>query len=274
MIADLHVHTVLSDGKLNLREIQAQAAAIGVDWVVAADHDLLVSQPVHFDHRHSSRRIYAVEVTAQEKGEDVHVLGYFKYSPGHEFSEFLRSQRYLWGQRFKKVFWKLNFRDWFPSHFDIQAFQSVLDSLSKKQFRSRPDIYREMFAKGKPYHMSGGRFPSLKETIGTINDNGGLSVLAHPGMGELGTSFTPEAVVAAKREWGLRGVEVYSPFHTPEMAAEYRKCAQDSDLVITGGSDFHCGQWQAVVHSEGRGGLGFNYVEGEELDRFLGVLFD
>ena len=38
---------------------------------------------------------------------------------------------------------------------------------------------------------------------------------------------------------GLAGLEVFYPEHTPEHQARYLKLAQEHDLLITGGSDFH-----------------------------------
>lgn len=271
MRADLHVHTKWSDGRLTFPEVQAKAAPLGIDWLIAADHD---STGCMCDTRHTRRPILAVEVTALHDGEDVHVLGYFKYAYTEEFDWFLSSQRFMWGQRFKKVYGGSKKFGKPPYRFDQAGLQSLIDCIAAYEKSSRPDVYRKWFARGRPYHMSGGRFPSLAEAIRLIYDNHGLSVLAHPGMGELGARIPSAIVETACRKWGLRGVEVYTPFHSPEVTAEYRKLAQDLGLLITGGSDFHCDQWQAVVAKEGRGGLGASYVEGEEFDRFLDVLFD
>ncbi len=63
-------------------------------------------------------------------------------------------------------------------------------------------------------------------------------MLAHPASlrmpaRELG------AFVQRLAAWGLRGIEVHRPEHTPERRAALARLARANGLVATGGSDFH-----------------------------------
>ena len=40
-------------------------------------------------------------------------------------------------------------------------------------------------------------------------------------------------------EWGIQGMEVYSPAHKGAVGRKYKEMAQKFGLVGTGGSDFH-----------------------------------
>ena len=40
-------------------------------------------------------------------------------------------------------------------------------------------------------------------------------------------------------EYGLQGIEVYYPTHTPDDIERYLQLAKEYDLVVTGGSDYH-----------------------------------
>jgi predicted metal-dependent phosphoesterase TrpH len=71
------------------------------------------------------------------------------------------------------------------------------------------------------------------EVIDQVHDAGGAIVLAHPG--HAGMTHLVPAFVAL----GLDGVEVYYSDHTEDMRSELLQLAQQYDLIVTGGSDFH-----------------------------------
>lgn len=77
-----------------------------------------------------------------------------------------------------------------------------------------------------------------REAIRLVVDSGGAPVLAHPvslrmPRRELG------AYVHRLAGWGLRGIEVHRPDHTPARRDELRGIARRLRLVAAGGSDFH-----------------------------------
>ena len=64
-------------------------------------------------------------------------------------------------------------------------------------------------------------------------------MLAHPFTLGLGSAFALRNLVIELKGLGLAGLEVYYSEHTPEQEALYLKLAQELDLLITGGSDYH-----------------------------------
>ncbi len=77
-----------------------------------------------------------------------------------------------------------------------------------------------------------------REAIALVVESGGAPVLAHPASlrmppRELG------AFVHRLASWGLRGIEVHRPEHTPERRDQLRGIARRLGLVEAGGSDFH-----------------------------------
>lgn len=57
----------------------------------------------------------------------------------------------------------------------------------------------------------------------------------HPGNNVREDDTLPDQVPGC----GIRGIEVYSTYHTQEQARCYREKAEEKDLLITCGSDFH-----------------------------------
>ena len=73
------------------------------------------------------------------------------------------------------------------------------------------------------------------EVIQAITAAGGVPVIAHPAhSGPAAVKRIPEFV-----GYGLRGVEVYYPHHSPEEVEMLLGLCREYDLLATGGSDFH-----------------------------------
>ena len=74
---------------------------------------------------------------------------------------------------------------------------------------------------------------SFKEAIDIILRTRGIPVLAHPGLNKK-DYLIPDMV-----KLGLRGLEVFSFSHTPDVTDHYLKLAKEYKLLVTGGSDCH-----------------------------------
>jgi predicted metal-dependent phosphoesterase TrpH len=71
------------------------------------------------------------------------------------------------------------------------------------------------------------------EAISLIHGAGGVSVLAHPGVG------LEESRLERLSDLGLRGIEIWHPQHGPVAVRRLRSLAARHNLLETGGSDFH-----------------------------------
>ena len=75
----------------------------------------------------------------------------------------------------------------------------------------------------------------MKEIIDTIHRNRGTAVLAHPGVNLKGKEFLLEDIL----KLGIDGIEAFSGYHSPEQAAEFYRAAQEHQIIVTCGSDYH-----------------------------------
>jgi len=114
----------------------------------------------------------------------------------------------------------------------------------------RPHVAQALFNRGyvETLQEAFGRFigrdgpayvPRLRltpsEAIQMIAAAGGVPVIAHPAhSGPAAVACIPEFI-----GYGLRGVEVYYPHHSPEKIEMLLELCREYGLLVTGGSDFH-----------------------------------
>lgn len=96
------------------------------------------------------------------------------------------------------------------------------------------NFYWDYCSSGKPYYVHV-KYPTMKETIDRIHQDGGIAVLAHPWK----NFYQKEDLLLKAMEYGIDGIEAYSNYHSPEQNEYYEKFAKEHNLIITCGSDFH-----------------------------------
>ena len=75
--ADLHCHSVVSDGTLTPEALAERAAANGVELWALTDHDEVAGQRRARDaaHAHGMRYLTGAEISVTFAGETVHIVG-------------------------------------------------------------------------------------------------------------------------------------------------------------------------------------------------------
>ena len=96
------------------------------------------------------------------------------------------------------------------------------------------NFYWDFCSQGKPAYAEV-NFISLPKAIKVIEENGGTPVLAHPGNNLKENSVLLETIIAC----GIKGIEVYSSYHSEKQVSFYKEFALKHKLLLTCGSDFH-----------------------------------
>ena len=82
-------------------------------------------------------------------------------------------------------------------------------------------------------------FAQVKDSAQTllqlVRDNGGVPVVAHPGLNFRGREETAGRLL----DRGAAGLEVFNNYHTPEQAVYFTSLALSKGASMTCGSDFH-----------------------------------
>jgi len=124
---------------------------------------------------------------------------------------------------------------------------------AKGYARSKTDAFQRFLGKGCSAYVDRYRLPPA-DCVQLIRAAGGVAVLAHP----LTLGLAPGRLRAAVGELaagGLGGIEVFYPEHTQALRKLYLTLAEEFDLVVTGGSDYHGDANPAIRLGTGFGSL-------------------
>lgn len=241
--ADLHIHSIFSDGTLSPTEIVHKARQAGLAAISLTDHDNVagIEEAQEAAKGSGVEIVSGVELSAIEDGADVHMLGYLVDAESDSLSKHLDIFRNARKIRAEKMVAKLN-----RLGMGI-TIEAVLDKAGNAAV-GRPHVaevlvdeglvfsYEEAFRKyigfgGPAYADKYEISPAL--AVDLIHSACGLAIIAHPGV------YLKENTVKKILESGVDGIESVHPKHGVEAVARFGAIARELGLVETGGSDYH-----------------------------------
>ncbi len=242
-VADLHLHTIFSDGTYTPAELVQEAAKQGLAAIAVADHDTLDGiAPV--SEIASSKKIEvlpAIELSAESDGLEIHLLGYFVDARHQGLQQALITLRKNRIERIYKIVDKLkeiNLQLNAQTVFEIAAGGTVgrlhvaRAMVKEGLVSSQQEAFQKFIGDKGPAYVCNFRL-TPKEAIKLIKDAGGIPVLAHPHV------LHRDDLIPQFVDCGLMGLEVYYPEHTQSMINFYLNLAKGYNLLVTGGSDCH-----------------------------------
>lgn len=265
---DLHLHSNCSDGILTPEKLVLLAHQADLRTIALCDHDTVagVESAVQAGLSHGVEVIPGVELSVCYKEfTDVHLLGYWINTDALQLKRRLNEFAARREMRNREIILLVNER--------LQQEGKELLTVTEVEalaggVMGRPHIARALQLRG---YVSGVEdafsrylvpcdvpkiYWPMEEALTTIQQIGGIAVLAHP------TSMTRDKqllgeLISELRILGLDGIEVYN-----NMAAEHeitflQGLAHRLKLIPTGGSDFH-GISPDDCIGKGRGGMRFS----------------
>jgi hypothetical protein len=240
--ADLHIHTLASDGWFTPEGAVERASRAGLAAISIADHDSIngIRAALWAGKKYGVEVIPGIELSSEFEGHELHILGYFIDWRDKRFRNKVLELQEARADRAKEMLNKLK-----TLNINI-AYNVVLVSaggvvgrphiaqamLERGYVRTRQEAFDKYLNFNKPAYAS--KCPlSFADAIKMIRKVGGISSLAHPvfiGKDEI----LPELV-----DQGLQAIEVYHTKHDKTTTEHYEKLAKKYDLLITGGSDAH-----------------------------------
>jgi predicted metal-dependent phosphoesterase TrpH len=186
--------------------------------------------------------ISGVEISSEGEWGDLHILGYYVDPTSDVLQELMQAMRDARLGRARKMVQRL-------AELGMPLEWEEVQSLAGGDSVGRPHVARALLhrgyvvtlqdafdrylANGGPAHVPRLKVP-LSQVIQTILKAGGVPVLAHPGHYQTALERLPKFV-----GYGLRGLEVYYPDHTPHEIESLLRLCREHDLLATGGTDFH-----------------------------------
>ena len=247
--ADLHCHSVVSDGTLTPEELAARAAANGVQLWSLTDHDEISGQ-----HRaaaaaraHGMRYLTGTEISVTFADQTVHIVG-LGFDP--DDAEMLRGLLATRGGREARA---REMAEGLAMVGIKGAYEGALKYVGNPELISRThfarflvesgvcrdtgEVFRRFLVEGKPGYVSH-RWASLKAAVQWITQAGGAAVIAHPARYRF-TANEEYALFTEFKAHGGIGVEVVTGSHTAAEYVTYGEAAQEFGLAASRGSDFH-----------------------------------
>ena len=249
MKIDLHTHSTYSDGTDKPSELINKALAAGITMIGLTDHDSVSGwQEATKALRSGISLVPGAEISCQTTdGISVHILGLLFDANNTELMNTLEKTRENRHGRMEKIIARIN-----EAGIDI-TMNDVLEQLSdgatlgrphladalvkKGVVTSRDEAFTQMLHNNSKYYVSH-YSPTPEAAIALIKAAGGVSVIAHPMASHRGRTISLETF-GSLIDSGLDGIEVDHRDHSPDEKKQLISLASESNLVMTGASDYH-----------------------------------
>lgn len=248
MLADLHLHSSVSDGTDTPAELVRAVAAAGVTTFALTDHDTTDgwAEAAAASRAHGLRMIPGIEFSTRTRHFSVHLLGYLIDPSSPALTAELEQIRESRRTRASRIVERI------AADYELH-WDDVLANASDGATIGRPHIADALVAKGHAADRGAAfdtilhpRFgyvephyaPDTVDAVRIVRAAGGVPVLAHPGTRGDG-QVIPRERLAQLVEAGLFGLEIDHPENREAAKAELRVLASEFGLAITGSSDYH-----------------------------------
>jgi len=247
--ADLHCHSVVSDGTLTPEALAERASANGVELWALTDHDEIGGQARAAAAAKvcGMRYLSGVEISVTFLHQTVHIVG-LGFDPANPaLTEGLKQTRGGRSQRAKDMaadLARVGIKDAFEG---ALQYAGNPDLISRTHFarhlvetgvcKETNEVFRKYLTEGKPGYVEH-RWATLKDAVGWITGAGGMAVIAHPARYKF-TANEEFALFTEFKGHGGQGVEVVTGSHTAAEYVTYAAAAKDYGLAASRGSDFH-----------------------------------
>ena len=246
---DLHLHSNNSDGSDTPQELLQKVLDANIEIFALTDHDTVAGiSPMKSIVPPNVKFIPGIELTSKARGIKCHILGYNIDENNSTLLELIEK-----GKQLRKI--KLETRiKYLKDVWGIELNKEELDWLKARKSVVKTHVAKVLVDRGlakdnveamKKYiegcKTGNTRFGG-EEAINTIKISGGIPVWAHPLGGEGEEHLGKEEFLSRLKttiECGIQGLECYYSRYTDSEIEFLKDCANNNNLFITGGSDYH-----------------------------------
>ena len=247
--ADLHCHSVVSDGTLTPEALAERAKKNGVELWALTDHDEIGGQQraLAAAKANGMRYLTGTEISVTFIGVTVHIVG-LGFNPDDE-----RMKAGLVKTRGGRRERAMEMSDGLEKVGIKGAFEGALkfvgnpDLISRTHFgrflvetgvcKDTNEVFRKYLTEGKPGYVEH-RWANLKDAVTWIREGGGVAVIAHPARYKFSAN-EEFALFTEFKAHGGQAVEVVTGSHTAAEYVTYAATALEFGLAASRGSDFH-----------------------------------
>ena len=247
--ADLHCHSVVSDGTLTPEQLAERAFANGVRLWALTDHDELGGQERAQLAASALGMDYlpGVEISVSWMGQTIHIVGLGIDAAHAGILEGLRRTREGRGNRAKQMAEQL-LKAGIPGAYEgALHFAGNQELISRTHFarflveqgvcKDTEQVFKRYLVEDKPGYVPH-LWATLDDAVAWIKGSGGAAVIAHPGRYKL-SAMQMDELYKHFKEIGGMAIEVITGSHSPNQYQTYGKIAQHYGFLASRGSDFH-----------------------------------
>lgn len=242
--ADLHLHTIHSDGIRSPLEVVERVAEAKLGIFAISDHDNIAA---YHEVREAARErdltiVSAAELSALLDGVDIHILAYGFDPDDRAIEARLAAFRETRAQRGDRMVEKL-------VTIGIPIRKEQVARIAGEGAVGRPHVARALIESGIvttvqeafdlylrpgcPGYVDKERF-SVEEAVALVHAAGGLTSIAHPSLYPDHRHILPRLL-----DMGIDGIEVFHPDLSDDDRFHYQRIAKERGLIVSGGSDDH-----------------------------------
>ena len=252
--ADLHMHSIHSDGTLPIKKLLDYAKTKRLDIIAVTDHDSTdgVSEAVAYGKEINIRVIPGIELST-----------YFYDEIPEEVRQFSVTQTLNRRNRIYQM--ALNMVNLYGFKIDFERLMKPKGTITRAHLvreinLSNPEyekeyIFNNCLKEGCPGYISSTKL-STWEGIEFLKRNNAIVVIAHP------TLLKKHDILEILNDQ-VDGLEAIYPKNKGNDETIFRKICESRNMIVTAGSDYH-----GIVdysHED----LAFNVLEGIDLEKFL-----
>lgn len=280
-VIDLHVHSNISDGTYTPTKLVEYALKKGLTAMALTDHDTVrgVEEAVKAAEGTGLELIPGVELSAEYRGRDIHILGlYLDYHEERflaylqEFKDAREARNVKMAERLTAHKMPVTVEELREEYGDAVLTRAHFAKFLKKKgfVNSYDEAFMRFLGDDKPCYVPRERI-TPEGAVKLIHEAGGIAVLAHPLLYHLGMDEL-EVLVKQLKDCGLDGIEAIYSMNKGRDERRMKELAEKYNLLITGGSDFHGATKPHIDLGTGQGNLHIPVTFLLEIKKFLKVL--
>ncbi len=267
-LIDLHTHSTESDGTLTPEELMKHAKERGLSAIALTDHDAIsginkarpVADALGLDF------VPGVELSTDYQGQEVHILGYYIDTEQPDFLKQLKEFVDTREKRNEKMAALLK-QEGFDITIDALTAENPDSVITRAHFarylvehgfvKDRETVFAKYLGDGCKCYVPREKITPF-EAIRLIQLGGGLAFFAHPVLCHMNHDRL-RFFIKSLKEAGLSGLEAIYSMNAPGDERNLMRLAEESDLLISGGSDFHGANKPQIQLGTGKGNLRIPY---------------
>ena len=286
---DLHIHSNYSDGLDNIEKILRKANDIGLNTISITDHDTCKAydelENIDYQKLFNGKIMKGIEISSKYKGHKIELLAY-NFDNHHLVNRVIKKDNYRTNKKMREIIGleriklikkmeslglkvdSIYTKNIFDSSFESKIYNSILDNnnidLVKEKLQdnfqeSGYQFYRKCVTSPEtPFYIDYSVLnKSIDEVCDIIHSIDGLVFLAHPFL--YGMKDIMEELKEMYTKYPLDGIECYYNGFDKKQINNIEKFAQDNNLLVSGGSDYHakpgyknqlgyCMQGQSIIN--------------------------